>query len=103
MRVAAFDRLELRPQQLGLEAQRRDGGVLLLAGAAAIDDEVERVLRVAWGLHEPRPEVLQARGVDPRVVTLSASSRTRIAAGPNSSVSDDATASTHGRRRAKFT
>ena len=68
MRVAALDRIELRPQNLGLEAQRRHGGVLALASAAALDGQVECVLRIAGGLHQPRAEVLQPRRVDPVVV-----------------------------------
>ena len=68
--VAAVDGVELRPEHLGLEFQRRHRGVLLLARAAALDDEVERVLRVARRLHEPRPEVVEAGRVDPRVVAL---------------------------------
>ena len=44
--------------------------VLLLGRAAALDGEVERVLRVARRLNQPRAEVVQAGGVDPRVVAL---------------------------------
>ena len=70
LRVAVLDGVELDPQHLGLEAQRRDGGVLLLGRAAALDGEVERVLRVARRLHEPGAEVLEPGGVDPPVVAL---------------------------------
>ena len=47
MRVAALDRLELRPQHLRLELERRDRKVLLLARQAALHDEPERVVGVA--------------------------------------------------------
>jgi len=70
MGVAALDRVELSPQHLGLEAQRRHGGVLLLARPATLDHELERVLGVARGVHEPGTEVLEPGGVDPLVVTL---------------------------------
>src|ERR1700748_1988102 len=70
MRVTALDRIELRPQNLGLEFQRRDRGILLIARAAAVDDQLKRVLRVAGRLHEAGPEVLEAGGVDPVVVAL---------------------------------
>ena len=64
------DVVELDPQHLGLEAQRGDGGVLLLGRPTALDREVERVLRVPRRLDETGPEVLQAGGVDPPVVAF---------------------------------
>ena len=70
MRIAAVDGVELRPQHLGLEAQRRDRRVLLLGRPAALDGEIERVLRVARRQHEPGAEVLEPRGIDPWVVAL---------------------------------
>ena len=43
LRVSALDGVELRPQHLGLEPERRDGGFLVLARPAALHREVERV------------------------------------------------------------
>ena len=39
-------------------------------GSAVLEREVEGVLRVAWGLFEAGPEVLESRRVDSRVVAL---------------------------------
>ena len=70
MRVTALDGVKLRPQHLGLEAQCRHRSILLLTRSAALHHELERVLSVARGLPESRAEVLEAGGVDPRVVAL---------------------------------
>src|SRR5919204_142807 len=70
LRAPALDRVELGPEHLGLEPERRHGALLLLARRAALDDEVERVLRIARRLHQAAAEVLEPGRIDPRVVRL---------------------------------
>src|SRR6185312_13860875 len=69
-RVAAVDRVELRPEQVALEGERRHRALLVGAGAAALQRHPERVLGVAGGERQPRAEVLEPGRVDPRVVLL---------------------------------
>src|SRR2546428_9309017 len=69
-RVPALDRLELCPEQVALELERLDRTRLLFPRSAALDDEIQRVLRVAWRLLQPLAEVLEPGGVKPRVVPL---------------------------------
>src|SRR5258705_13205134 len=57
--IGRVQRVELRPQYVGLEAQRRQRRLLLVAGPRLAPDEGQAELDVARRLVQPGPEIGQ--------------------------------------------